>query len=53
MDFVGTSPFLRTLPFAMATMHFYMAQTGVFRNIISSHLGGPRERFGTHEKLSF
>ena len=52
--FVGTSPFLRiSLRVAMATMHFYIAQTGLFLgNILFSHLGGPREHFGTHEKLS-
>ena len=36
----------------MATMHFHIAQTGLFVGILFSHLGGPRERFGTKSKLS-
>ena len=53
IDFVGTSLFLIiALQVAMTTMHFQIAQTDLFlRNIISWHLGGPREQFGIHEKL--
>ena len=53
IDFVGTSPSLRkTLRVAMATMHFNIAQTGLFMGIFLSHLGGPRKQFGTNSKLS-
>ena len=41
-EFVGTVPFFRiALGFDMKTMHFHIAETGLF-------LG----QFGTHEKLS-
>ena len=36
---------------AMATMYFHIAQTGILLRLFS-HLGGPREQFGAHEKLS-
>ena len=53
-NFVGTPPFLRNaLWVAMETMHFHIAQTNVFfEDNFVSHLGGPNEQFGTHEKLS-
>ena len=42
-EFVGKVPFVRiALGFHMTTMHFHIAQTGLF-------LG----QFGTHEKLSW
>ena len=48
--FVGTPNFLSiTLQVAMATMHFYIAKTSLF----CSDFGGPREQFGTGEKLSW
>ena len=34
----------------MATMHFHIAQTGLFSGTFSSHLGVAREQFATHEK---
>ena len=53
IDFVGTSPFLRkALWVAMATMHFHIAQTRLFIGNLFSHLGGPREQFGSNLKLS-
>ena len=53
IEFLGTAPFLRfALQVAMATMHFYKAQTCIsFKNIFS-HLVGPNEQFGTRKKLS-
>ena len=42
-EFVGTVPFLRiALGFDMKTMHFHIAETGLFLR-----------QFGTHEKLSW
>ena len=40
IDFVAKSPFLRiTLRVVMATMHFHIAQTGLFlENILFMHL---------------
>ena len=54
IDFLGAPPFLRiALRVAMATMHWHLlAQTGLFIGNIFSHLGGPMEQFGTHEKLA-
>ena len=59
-NFVGTPPFLRNaLWVAMETMHFHIAQTifffffFFFEDNFVSHLGGPNEQFGTHEKLSW
>ena len=55
IDFVDASPFLRiSLRVAMATMHFHiLAQTGLFLgNIFFRIQGGPREQYGTHEKIS-
>ena len=54
IDFVGTSPFLRmALRVAMVAMHFHIAPTGLFfRNIFFS-FRGPREQFGTNDKLSW
>ena len=53
IDFVGILPFLRiTLRVAMVTMHFHIAQTGLFLGNIFSHTRYPREQFGTNEKLS-
>ena len=52
IDFVDTSPFLRkALWVAMATMRFYIVQTGLFMGN-STHYRGPREQFGTNSKLS-
>ena len=49
---VGTAPFLIiTIWVAMETMHFHIAQTGLFYDNFISHLGGPNKQFGTHEKL--
>ena len=55
IDFVGTPLFLRiALRVAMATMHFQIAQTGLFLgNVFFSHSGCPRERFCINEKLSW
>ena len=51
-EFAGTVPFLRiTLEFDMKTMHFYIAQTGLFKDNLFSHLGCHDKQFGTHEKL--
>ena len=53
IDFVDTTPFLRiALQVAMATMHFQIAQTGLFMGIFFLHSGGPKEQFGTNSKLS-
>ena len=53
IDFVRTPPFLRiTLLVVMATMHFHIAQTGLFWETFFMHLGGSRKQFGTNEKLS-
>ena len=54
IDFLGAPSFLRfALRAAMATMHCHLlAQTALFIGNIFSHLGGPREQFGTHEKLA-
>ena len=35
----------------MATMHFHIAQTGLFMANLFSHSGGPRKQFGTNSKL--
>ena len=52
IEFVDTPPFLRLpLQVAMATMHFQIAQTGLFMGKFFSHSGGPREQFGTNSKL--
>ena len=49
IDFVDTPPFLRiALQVVMATMHFHIAQTGLFMGIFLSHSQGPREKFGTN-----
>ena len=53
LDFVGTALFLRAaLQVAMATMHFHITQAGLFLGTKFLHSGGPREQFGTNEKLS-
>ena len=53
IDFVDTPPFLRiVLHVAMVTMHFHIAQTGLFMGIFFSNSGGPREQCGTNSKLS-
>ena len=53
IDFVNTPPFLRkALQVAMSTMHFHIAQTGLFMGIFFSHSGDPRKQFGTNSKLS-
>ena len=52
--FVGIPPFLRiALRVAMATMHFYIDQTGLFLGNIFSHSEDPREQLITHEQLSW
>ena len=54
IDFVGIPPFLRiALRVAMATMHFHIAQTGLFLGNVFSHSRDPREQFSTREKLSW
>ena len=48
IDFVDTPPFMRiALQVAVASMHFHIAQTGLFMGIFS-HSGDPREQFGTN-----
>ena len=46
IDFVGTPPFVGiALRVAMVTMHFHIAQTGLFfRNIFFRILGIPRNK---------
>ena len=52
IDFVNTSPFLRiALQVAMATMHFHIAQTGLFMSFFRIP-GGTRKQFVTNSKLS-
>ena len=52
--FVGISLFLRiTQLVAMETMHFHIAKIILFSRTIFSHVWGPNEQFGTHEKLSW
>ena len=52
IDFVDTPQYLRiALHVAMATMHFHIAQTGLFMGIFAFR--GPSEQFGTNSKLSF
>ena len=56
VNFVGIPPFLIiALRVAMTTMHCLIAQTDLFfiNIIFFLHLGGPREQFGAHEKLSW
>ena len=54
IDFVGISPFSRiALRIAMATMHFHIAQTGLFLGKFCFALGDPRKQLITHEKLSW
>ena len=54
LDFVGTPLLLRAaLQVGMATMHFYIAQIGLFLGKDFLHSGGPREQFGINEKLSW
>ena len=39
---------------AMETVKFHMTQTGIFfLRTFCSHLVGPSEKFGNHEKLSW
>ena len=54
IDFVGKSLFLRIrLRVVMATMHFHIAQTGLFlENILFYAFRGFQVTFGTNEKLS-
>ena len=55
IDFVDTPPFLRKalhVQVAVATMHFHIAQTGLFMGKFMPNSGGPREQFGTNSKLS-
>ena len=52
-NFVGKSPFSSSLWVAMETKHFHKAHTICFKDNFVSHLGGPNEQFGTHEKLSW
>ena len=45
IDFVDTPPFFKiALQFAMTTMHFHIAQTGLFMGKLFSHSGGPRHQ---------
>ena len=56
IDFVGTSPFLRiALRFAVATMHFHIAQTRLFLgNIFFFRIKGvPGNSLAPNEKLSW
>ena len=53
IDFVGTPKFVGiALRVAMLTMHFHIAQTGLFGEHCFSHFGYSREQIGTIEKLS-
>ena len=46
IDFVDTPPFFKiAFQFAMATMHFHIAQTGLFMGKLFSHSWGPRHQF--------
>ena len=38
---------------AMETVRFHIAQMSFFLRIFFTHLVGPNEQFGTHEKLSW
>ena len=51
IDFVGKPPFLRiTLRVVMRTMHFHIAQTGLFlENILFYAFMGFQGTFGTNE----
>ena len=51
IEFVGIPIFLKmALRVAMATMHFHIAQTGLFLGtFFLSHSGDPRAQFSTHE----
>ena len=40
-NFVGTPPFLNLLWVAIESMHFLIAQTGLFLDIFVLHQGGP------------
>ena len=51
-NFVGTPPFLNLLWVAMETMHFLIAQTGLFLEILVCIKGVLIKKNGTHEKLS-
>ena len=52
IDFVGTPPFLRmALRVAMLTMHFHKARTGLLLMEHFLAFRGPREQFGTNERL--
>ena len=51
-DLLGTPRLLIiTIWVAMETMHFHMAKTVYFYDNFISHLGGPNEQYGTHERL--
>ena len=52
-DFAGSPPFVGiALRVAMVTMHFLIAQTGLFLgNIVFRMLGIPGNKFCTNEKL--
>ena len=53
IDCVSTLPFLGfTLQVGMATIHFHIAQTGLFFRIFFSYLGGPKKQFGTNKNCS-
>ena len=53
IDFVGTPLFLRVaLRVAMVAMYFHIAPTGLFLRNIFFSFRGPREQFGTNDKLS-
>ena len=47
IDCLGTPPFLNHITGRHSPNRF------IFRNIIFSHLRGPKEQFGIHEKLSW
>ena len=49
-EFAGIVPFLRlALGFGMKTVHFYIAQTGLFLGQLVFAFGGHDKQFGTHE----
>ena len=48
IDFVTTAQFLIiALRIAMVPMYFHIAQTSLFLETFFSHLGYPRQQFGT------
>ena len=51
---VCSTPFLGiALRVAMVTMHFHIAQSGLFLGTFFSHTGYSSEQIGTNEKMSY